>query len=233
MDIENETTETTETQETTEKKTEETKTEETTPESKATTEETTTETKEEKTEEKPEEKSEESSDPVTFEGLEVPEGLDTESEAAKGFLETINDSSLSRTELANKMMSMYAEDMKEVANEFEANSAKKWLELNDEWRDTSEKTYGDQLEPKLGKVKQLIEAFDTETREAHEASGAKGDPPTVGDDVKAAFNLTGAGNHPAVLPFLFWLTDQLGEGSPLFGDPASGSQTRAQKMFGT
>jgi hypothetical protein len=100
-----------------------------------------------------------------------------------------------------------------------------WMATNQKWIDevTKDPVYGgDKLDENLSKVSTLINEF-----------AAKNGGDQVGQAVREAMDLTGAGNNPAIVKFLIWTCSQLSEGRPLGGGSANVEVSRAQKLYGT
>lgn len=172
-----------------------------------------TTTEEPKTEETP--KGEE---PITFESLgkEITEGLDLDNPLANKFLELVNGAE-TKADLAKGLL--------DVQKQLSEMNLQRWLDTNREWREAVEKdpVYGgDKLDENLGKVSVLINEF-----------AAKNGGDKIGEEVRQAMDITGAGNNPAIVKFLIWTCSRLSEGAPLSGTPAGGEVSRAQKLYGT
>lgn len=153
---------------------------------------------------------------ITIDDLKVPEGFDKNDPAAKEFLDIINSGEKNS---GQKLIDLYAK-VQEQNMQF-------WLDTNAKWQEElrADQQYGGaKLEPGLANVSKLIKEF---------SAGHGGGE--VEQTLRAAFDQTGAGNHPQIVKFLIWTANQLSEGSPLSGNrPAGGAEvTRAQKLFGT
>ena len=154
--------------------------------------------------------------PTTFEDLVLPVGYEIPEASREGLLALLNDPELSRTDLANKLIEMQGA----MAGDPAANLAAQLETLNttqqDEWRTalTALPNFGGAaLDQNLAEVKQGMEF-----------AGA-------GKEVFDALDLTGAGNHPALVPLLHKLVKPYLEAAPTTTDPAQGKLTREQKMF--
>jgi len=159
---------------------------------------------------------------LTFESLELPEGFDSENPLATEFLSVVNNMPKTPVEVANAMLNL----QQRVAEQ----TATQWLETNREWQETLENdpiVGGDKLDPALGNISRLMDEY------ARTYSGSPTEATKIGDDLRNAFTITGAGNQPDIVKFLIWTTSQLSEGAPLSGAPASGEVSRAHKLFGT
>jgi hypothetical protein len=154
--------------------------------------------------------------PMTFEDLALPEGFDIPEESREGLLSLLNDPELSRTELANKLIGLQAASAGDPA----ASLATALEDLNnsqqDEWRTalTALPNFGGAtLDQNLAEVKQGMQF-----------AGA-------GKEVFDALDLTGAGNHPALVPFLHKLVKPFLEANPVQANPSQGKLKPENKMF--
>lgn len=181
---------------------------------------------EKKAEEKPTE-----SDALTLDKLTVPEGLDPKNPLVEEFVGSLNDKDLSPIDRANKMLDLYKKSM----TEYEEASTKHWLETNEKWQQDLITEFGEaKLEERLAKAGSVLESFDKDMRAAFASANADKPAPEFGKELRQALTLTGAGNHPAIVKFLFWAADQLGEGAPLSGTPAGGAPlSREDRMYGS
>jgi hypothetical protein len=120
--------------------------------------------------------------------------------------------------MANGLLSL----QKEMAE----SQMQEWLATNGKWQEEvrADPVFGGaKLDENLGKVSTLINEF-----------AAKNGGPEIGQSVREAMDLTGAGNHPAIVKFLIWTCSQLSEGTSLGGGSTAGGEvSRAQKLFGT
>jgi hypothetical protein len=171
---------------------------------------------------------------VTFETIpELPENFDPEDPLAGEFLSLLNDMPEDRNEMASRLIGLYAKGQEQMLQQ--------WVDTNAGWQEELKKDPifgGDKLEPALGKAAAQIDAFsqDIAQRElspsasdADKAAKAK----EIGEGVRAALTLTGAGNNPHTAKLFMWMADQLSEGSPLTGMPGGADLSQADKLFGT
>ena len=153
------------------------------------------------------------SEPITADDLEIPEGFVFEGEGADAFLALINDPPESRAELANAMIAAHTQILQQTADTY----AQQWQETQDAWREEVRQLPeigGAHLERTLGQIAQVVDRYgDAEVREA--------------------FAVTGAGNHPAMVRFLSKIAKDLNEAPPVSGQPAVGEpRDRASRMYG-
>jgi hypothetical protein len=162
---------------------------------------------------------------VTLDDLTLPEEFNKDDPLAGKFLDVVNNAKLSSKERADALIGLY----KEAADSFNAAAEKMWLETNEGWQKTLIEQHGErQLNERLALVSKSIEAYDRDMRERNPSATEE-----FGDEVRAAADLTGAGNNPSLVNYLIWLSEQHGEGAPLSGTPAGGEQSRAEKLFGS
>lgn len=150
--------------------------------------------------------------------LKLPEGFELSEDAGKAFAELLNDSTKTPQERAQAFMDMHTAALKQSVEAHtetvRANVVKEnldlWTKTNNEWRE---------------QIKTLPEFKENPDAEAGKIMQAL---TTIGADAKffEAMNLTGAGNHPAILQVLHRLAKPFMEGGPVGG--ASGQQTRRE-----
>ena len=200
---------------------------EATPTSSATPPETQTETPEKKAEEPeaktPEEKKPDESEsadefkPITAEDLSVPEDLQL-NEARQGELvDFINEFQIPPAAVA-KFMEMNGGWAQEDAQAQVDN----WTTTQEQWVEQAQndpKIGGDQLEGNLNEIGKLL---DVMTQVPDGKGGFAADEKYAGE-LRQAFDMTGAGNHPAIIRFLSDVAKQarVSEGTPLIGGRAA------------
>lgn len=149
-------------------------------------------------------------EPLTAEALKFPEGFTADAEASGKFLEIANELGLS-SEAANKLVGLQADLMKQAS---EAGS-KLWEDTQKQWQDqvrADPEIGGTKLEENLSHIAKLLTSHGN-------------------DEVRQAFDITGAGNHPAVIKFLSKIGKELGEGSPVSGRPSTAPQDAASILY--
>jgi len=187
---------------------------ETTTETETTSEESTTETEETTSLLGDEEETETvSEEPITIEALTFPESLELPEDVQETFLETLNDPTLSKTELVQKLIDMQGDAISGVAEA----QATQWNDLQEQWRNETKdlaKIGGENLPATLADIKKGLKAAGATT------------------EVFKMFDLTGAGNNPHMVGVLHTLTKPFLEKAVVSGDPVTEPTTRAQRMFG-
>jgi len=130
--------------------------------------------------------------------------------AAGQFVELVNKFGIPRDAVAG-LVALQEQTMKAAS---EAGSAQ-WNELQETWRAEVSKDAeigGEKLQPTLGSISKLLDKY--------------GSP-----EVRAAFDLTGAGNNPQVIKFLAKVAKDLGEPGPISGQPAAPPRDPASILF--
>lgn len=126
------------------------------------------------------------------------------------FSELVNKFGIPRDAVAG-LVALQEQTMKAAS---EAGSAQ-WNELQETWRAEVSKDAeigGEKLQPTLGSISKLLDRY--------------GSP-----EVRAAFDLTGAGNNPQVIKFLAKVAKDLGEPGPISGQPGSPPRSAAEILF--
>lgn len=153
------------------------------------------------------------------ENITLPEGVELAEEPMADFLGIMNNQELSRGEMAQKLVELQVGMAQEAADAASNAGAKLWDDTQAQWqqqaRDLPE-IGGEQLPQTLATIKKGLEhvGADQETFDA--------------------LNITGAGNHPAIIKVMFELTKGLVETPPVLGDAAGEGRklTPAEIMFG-
>lgn len=155
--------------------------------------------------------------PLTADDITIPEGFEVPEETMTSFLGIMNNAELTPAARAAALIELQAQTM--TASQEAAATANKtlWDETQTTWRTEA------QALPEIGGAK-LPETLAT----------IKKGLETVGADKATfdAFNLTGAGNHPAIIKVLHALTKPLAEGGNVSGSPAKSELSQADRLFG-
>lgn len=160
--------------------------------------------------------------PLTFDTLAVPTNIEMPEQFSGKFTDILNDSAMSPTERGNALLNLYAEAA-QFASEKGSND---FVQLQDTWRSEIASFHEKpaSADPVLGG--KTFEATQAQVGAVIERFGD--------DDVRAAFDLTGAGNNPAIYRFLVKIAGELGEAVPISGTPGpAGGESRAARMFPT
>lgn len=172
--------------------------------------EATTETNESATEQTTETKEEAvQPEPLTAESVKVPEGFEVDEASMTKFLDVMNNADMTASERAQALVDLQAE----VMNAASERGSQLWQQTQDQWRQEAEKEFGNELQPMLGNIKQLIDDY--------------GD-----DEFREVMDTTGAGNHPSMIRFLNKLAkERSAEGRPASGTPGSAGRTAAEILY--
>ncbi len=150
--------------------------------------------------------------PFKVEELKLPEGFTIDEPTSKGFVEIVNKFGLPRDAVA-ELVALQANAMK-VASEKGVND---WNALRTEWQSKikSDPDFGgDKITVNQAAIGQLLTKY--------------GD-----DEVRHAFDLTDAGNHPAVFRFLSKIAKDLVEPGPRpVPTPPSPARSAADILYG-
>ena len=149
--------------------------------------------------------------------IKAPEGVELVPETVEAFLTIMNDQALSRAELAQKLVDLQvSESLK--ANEAATVAAQTlWTETQAQWQKDAKALPdigGDKLPETLSTIKRGLDVIGADKA------------------FYEAMDLTGAGNHPAIIRVLFAATKGLVEGAPISGTPPKGALSQADKLFG-
>lgn len=149
-------------------------------------------------------------EPLTKEALTIPEGFQADEASVGKFLEIANELGLSK-EGASKLVGLQAELAKQAS---EAGS-KLWEETQTQWQDqvrADPEIGGTKLQENLGVIAKLLDSHGNA-------------------EVRQAFDITGAGNNPAVIKFLIKVGKELGEGKPVLGGPGNAPADAASILY--
>ena len=155
--------------------------------------------------------------PVTMENLKFPENAEIDQDMANSLLGVLNDQNLPPAERAQALVDLHlksVESASERASQF-------YRELQDEWVGQAIQEFGgeDKLRPMLGAISLLIDEY--------------GGTPEQRTELRDLFSLTGAGNSPRMVGFLYNLSKELSkEGKPMTGgQPATAGRTAAEILY--
>ena len=154
--------------------------------------------------------------PLTPTDISLSEGVTINEEGMTGFLSLINDTELSRADLAQKLIDLQVSTTEEAATAAAEAATASWNEMQSTWQDEVRalpNLGGDNLNATLAGIKKGLQA--------------------VGADQATfdALTLTGAGNNPAIIKVLHALTKPQNEGAPILGAPPNAPRTRAQRLY--
>lgn len=101
-------------------------------------------------------------EPITFEAFNVPEGFELKDEAVKQFTEILGDPNLSAQERGQKLVDMYAAEVKGVHEAYAQQQVDTWRQLNDSWKEelrSDPEIGGNRVGTTLSIAKAVIEEF--------------------------------------------------------------------------
>lgn len=146
--------------------------------------------------------------------VKLPEGVELDAEVGKAFSDLLGNAELSPQERGQQLLDLHVKALADVqkasADAMAEESKATWTRMNDEWR---------------GQIKDLPEFKENPDAEAGKVLQAL---KAVGADEKffQAMDLTGAGNHPAVLQVLHRLAKPFMEGGSVSGNGKAMSSRR-------
>lgn len=155
-------------------------------------------------------------EPITAESIVAPEGITLDEEQLTPFLEIMNSPDLSRAELAQKLVDYQVSSQTAAGEAAEEAATSMWNDTQKEWQTAATAL------PEIGGAA-LPETLAT-IKKGLTAAGA--DKATF-----EALNLTGAGNHPALIKVLHSLTKGYAETPPVTGAPPEGKLSQADRMY--
>lgn len=147
----------------------------------------------------------------TFADITVPEGFAVDETGSKDFIDTINDPALSKKDLAQKLIDMYAARERTAAEQ----GVTEFANLQQAWQDAfkaDKEIGGPKAEATLAGVGKLIETYGTA-------------------EVREAFDVTGAGNNPHIIRFLHKMAQHMNEPGPISGAPSRSFENLPDRLY--
>jgi hypothetical protein len=148
--------------------------------------------------------------PLDATSFKLPEGFTLDEPVMKDFTDVMNKE-MTRAERGQALIDLYAK----AVNSASEKGSQEFANLQKQWVDQvkADSTYGGTALPETQRsIGRVLEEF--------------GDA-----EVKYAFDVTGAGNHPAVVKMLAKIGKALGEGQMRSGNPAGAPRDHASIMF--
>jgi len=140
--------------------------------------------------------------------LTIPEGMSLDEATMGKFAELAKETGLNQ-ESAQKLFDLHSEAIKAAAE----GSSKLWADTQTQW---------------VNEIKADKEIGGANLPEVQKTIGKILDNPAfAAPGVKEAFNLTGAGNNPAILKTFYNMAKLLSEGQHVGGEPAKGTPSSA------
>ena len=143
--------------------------------------------------------------PFEVEALTLPEGFELPEELGKTFASILDDKELSTQDRGQKLIDLYAENMKAASTGMQQANLDMWQKTNEGWRNEIKELpeFKNNPDAEAGKILQALTSVG------------------AGEDFFKALDLTGAGNHPAILQVLHRLTKPYMEGGAVAAQSAS------------
>ena len=150
-------------------------------------------------------------EPLSASDLTLPEGAEVDEAAMASFLEFSTAQNFTK-EQAQGALDLYAQQITQLGETFH----KQWETTQAEWQEQCRALPdigGDKLDASLAEVAKVVDKYGSQ-------------------DLRTALDVTGAGNHPAVVQFLHRIAKVVNEAPPVSGQPtATASLSRADRMF--
>lgn len=155
--------------------------------------------------------------PFSPEGLTPPEGIELDPELTKSFTDILANDKLSPQERGQALVDLHAETVKQVTQavteQLTAHGLEQFTKMNEEWAKQTAALPEFKANPdaEVGKIFQVLTTLG------------------AGEEFFTAVDMTGAGNHPAIMQVLHRLVQPFLEGGPVGGDgkPVAGKQLGA------
>lgn len=150
-------------------------------------------------------------EPLTPEALTFPEGAVVDEGLRSEFLTVLNNQDLTPAERAQELVNLHLKTTQQASDQ----SSAAWDTVQTQWQEQTRadpEIGGDKLEGVLNVVSKAVDKF--------------GSP-----ELRDVMTLTGAGNHPTIIKFIYEMAKNFEEGGPVSGAAASGGQTLADKMY--
>lgn len=155
--------------------------------------------------------------PLTAEDIVIPEGFEVDEPLRDEFLGLANEAKLPK-ETVGKLIALQAK-ANEAASE---RVSRAWEETQEQWREQAKSDPvigGDKLDGVLSSVGKVIDAY------------GKTLTPEAETEFRQVMDMTGAGNHPAVIKFIHSLAKQLDEGGPVLGSVSAPAANAADLIY--
>lgn len=153
-------------------------------------------------------------EPLTAEAIKFPENFQVDEPVLNEFLGVMNNAELSPQARAQALVDLQAK----VVSEASEKASETYHNLRAQWTEQAKTEFGERLEPTIGEIGKLIDAYGGTKEQIME--------------IRDAFALTGAGDNPSIFRLFANLAKELvKEGRPLGGQPAGGARTAAEILF--
>lgn len=148
--------------------------------------------------------------PLAIADIQLPEGVQVDEPIMNDFVNLANKHKVSK-ELAQELVNLQLKAQQTASEK----GSKAFADLQKSWRDSVE------ADPDLGGPK----------LKAAQANIGRWLDHYADEEARKAFDLTGAGNHPAIFRALARAGAEIKEGSPVSGSPTAPPRTQAEHMF--
>lgn len=148
--------------------------------------------------------------PFKADEIKLAEGFEVDEATTKSFVDVVNKFGLPRDAVA-ELVTLQSNAMKAASEKGSA----LWTKMQEDWQkeiQADPDIGGEKLKENLGAVAKVLDKYGT-------------------PDLRAAFDLTGAGNNPHVIRFMAKIAKELNEPGPTTGVPASGAKDPAATLF--
>lgn len=149
--------------------------------------------------------------PLKLEDIKVPDGLELDKDLASGFIEVVN-----KYKLAPEVQQALIELQSKSQQALSGKDSENWNATQSQWEKDA------RADPVFGGAK-----FDATMADVGKFMEAYGD-----DEARAAFDLTGAGNHPAIIRMLAKAAAVIKEAGPVpSGQPGNPPKEPAEILY--
>lgn len=151
--------------------------------------------------------------PVVFKDhIKLPDGATIPDEDRAAFEAILNDHTLSRAAMAQKLVDLQLKGI----NDLSERGKTRVTEMQADWINKTKSDPvigGDKLPATLAGIGTLLDSYPKN------------------EEVRAALDLTGAGNHPAIVGLLSWVASKINEGGPAPTPVPANPDDAANRMF--
>jgi hypothetical protein len=152
---------------------------------------------------------------IDAKALKLPEGFTADEATLASAVSILSDEKLAPQERAQRLVDFHAAELKKASEA----SSKYWGDLQTEWQAKAKEAYGPEpaKSPKIVAVSKLIDSL--------------GEKPA--GELRDALEMSGMGNHPAIIAAFVNLAERLVEPKHVSGNPPSGRPaTAAEAIYG-
>lgn len=187
---------------------------------------TETQTQETQTQETQETQTQETPAALTIDDIKLPDGFTPVPDEIKSeFVEILNDAEKTPQQRMEALVGLQSKVMTESVDAIR----EAWNDQQTKWQEEVKAdpvVGGANMTENLAQVSKLIETFGSAETDATKKAAEV-------EDLRKALDHTGAGNHPAVVRFLFRVAKELNEPTAVQGNPAATTASAASKLFPT